>query len=200
MGMVAAQGNDVLLGRGYRGRLRSMVSTTTERPLTGKQAAFVTAYLANNYNALQAARSAGYAAPSDTALAIAGHRALKNLNVRAEINRQQAALQDRTEVTPDLLMGKLMAIYERAMQETPVLSVKGTPTGEYRFDGNVANRSIELMGKHIGMFVDRSETKTYGQFRIEVVKLDDPRETAPEAIVEGNAKPLTPGDDATESP
>lgn len=32
-------------------------------------------------------------------------------------------------------------------------------TGEYRCDGAVANRALELPGKEIGMFVDRAEVK-----------------------------------------
>jgi hypothetical protein len=33
----------------------------------------------------------------------------------------------------------------------------GKPTGEYRYDGKVANRALELLGKQQGMFIDRHE-------------------------------------------
>ena len=36
---------------------------------------------------------------------------------------------------------------------------EGTETGEYRYEGSVANRALELLGKEFGMFVDRSEMK-----------------------------------------
>ncbi|SEC57671.1 phage terminase small subunit [Rhizobiales bacterium GAS188] len=47
----------------------------------------------------------------------------------------------------------------RAMQAEAV-KVRGKPTGQYRYDGNVANRSFELIGKELGMFVERSENTT----------------------------------------
>jgi hypothetical protein len=33
----------------------------------------------------------------------------------------------------------------------------GKATGEYRYDGAVANRALELLGKELGMFVDKHE-------------------------------------------
>lgn len=45
----------------------------------------------------------------------------------------------------------------RAMQHRPVLDGKGRQTGVFRYQGQVANRALELIGKELGMFVDRSE-------------------------------------------
>jgi hypothetical protein len=42
-------------------------------------------------------------------------------------------------------------------RRSPVLDSEGRPTGEYRYGGNVANRALELLGKELGMFIDRSE-------------------------------------------
>ena len=41
------------------------------------------------------------------------------------------------------------------MQVRPVLDNRGQSTGEYRWDGHVANRALELIGKHLGMFTER---------------------------------------------
>ena len=38
------------------------------------------------------------------------------------------------------------------------------PTGEYRYDGNVANRALELLGKQQGMFIDRHEVGQANEF------------------------------------
>ena len=38
------------------------------------------------------------------------------------------------------------------------------PTGEYRYEGSVANRALELLGKEQGMFVDRKEIGKPGAF------------------------------------
>jgi phage terminase small subunit len=53
---------------------------------------------------------------------------------------------------------------DRAMEAEPVLDPKGNPTGEYKYNGNVANRALELLGKEIGMFVDRKEVGGPGAF------------------------------------
>ena len=36
---------------------------------------------------------------------------------------------------------------ERALQQRPVLDKDGKETGEYKYDGAVANRALELIGK-----------------------------------------------------
>ncbi len=43
------------------------------------------------------------------------------------------------------------------MASVPVVDANGQETGVYSFQGAVANRALELLGKHIGMFVDRRE-------------------------------------------
>ena len=53
---------------------------------------------------------------------------------------------------------------ERALQHVAVLDKKRKPTGEYRYDGNVANRALELLGKQQGMFIDRHEVGQPNQF------------------------------------
>jgi hypothetical protein len=45
-----------------------------------------------------------------------------------------------------------------------VLDRDGKPTGEYRYDGNVANRALELLGKQQGMFIDRHEVGQPNEF------------------------------------
>ena len=46
----------------------------------------------------------------------------------------------------------------------PVLDRDGKPTGEYRYDGSVANRALELLGKQQGMFIDRHEVGQPNEF------------------------------------
>ena len=53
---------------------------------------------------------------------------------------------------------------ERALQHVAVLDKKRKPTGEYRYDGNVANRALELLGKQQGMFIDRHEVGQPNEF------------------------------------
>ena len=57
----------------------------------------------------------------------------------------------------DWVLPMLKENAERAMQVRPVLDIRGQATGEYSWDGNVANRALELIGKHLGMFVEKRE-------------------------------------------
>ncbi len=60
------------------------------------------------------------------------------------------AMIDRTYVLKGLKDN-----HDKASKTVAVLDRNGRPTGEYRYDGGVANRSLELMGKELGMFADR---------------------------------------------
>jgi len=53
---------------------------------------------------------------------------------------------------------------ERAMEAFPVLDAAGNPTGKYVYNGNVANRALELLGKEQGMFIERKEIGRPGSF------------------------------------
>jgi hypothetical protein len=62
------------------------------------------------------------------------------------------------------VLEKLRSNAERAMQAEPVLDREGHPTGVYKYDGSVANRALELIGKELGMFVERKESGRPGDF------------------------------------
>jgi hypothetical protein len=53
---------------------------------------------------------------------------------------------------------------ERSLQHVAVLDKEHKPTGEYRYDGSVANRALELLGKQQGMFIDRHEVGQPNEF------------------------------------
>ena len=117
--------------------------------LTSKQAAFVNEFMID-LNGSQAAIRAGYS--KKTARSIAA----ENLTKPAIIAALQTAMDeraDRTEVSQDWVLLRLVENVERSMQAVQVLDRKGEPTGEYQYEGAVANRGLELIGKHIGMFV-----------------------------------------------
>ena len=50
--------------------------------------------------------------------------------------------------------------YERASQAVPVTDREGEPIGEFKYEGSVANRALELIGKELGMFIERTENTT----------------------------------------
>ena len=52
------------------------------------------------------------------------------------------------------VVSKLKEVAERCMQDRPVLNKLGQETGLFVFDASGANRSLELIGKHLRVFGD----------------------------------------------
>ena len=121
--------------------------------LTDKQAKFCREYLVD-LNATQAAIRAGY---TPTFANRTGPKVLSNVGVAAEIARLQAEQAERTEITADWVLKTLRENIGRAMTAESVKDADGNPTGEYRYEGSVANRALELLGKHLGLFRDKVE-------------------------------------------
>lgn len=119
--------------------------------LTDKQKRFADEYLID-LNAKQAAIRTGYSAKTAE---VQGSRLLSNAKVLAYIRSKQKALEKKTSVTIEWIIEQLVSVYEKSMQAQPVVDYKGDPTGEYKFEANAANRSLELLGKHLGMFSDK---------------------------------------------
>jgi phage terminase small subunit len=63
-----------------------------------------------------------------------------------------------TALTKEWVIETLMENVARAMQALEVKRSDGTGTGEYQYQGSVANRALELLGKELGMFVERTES------------------------------------------
>ncbi len=57
----------------------------------------------------------------------------------------------------DYVLAGLQEFAERTMQRVPVLDRLGNETGQWTFKAGAATRAFELMGRHLGMFVDRHE-------------------------------------------
>lgn len=137
--------------------------TGEARKLTPKQQRFVEQYLID-LNATQAAIRAGYS--EKTAKAI-GCENLTKPDVAAAIEAQRVKATAKAELSVEWVLGRLRNVAERCMQSEPVLDKRGepvlveTPTGElapaYTFQAPAANRSLELLGKHLGMFPDKVE-------------------------------------------
>lgn len=125
--------------------------------LTIKQSLFVKEYIID-FNASQAAIRAGYS--KKTAGAI-GHENLNKPDIQAAITGAITARAKRTEITADYVLSSLQNVAERCQQAEPVM-VRGeggvmTESGEYRFDSSGANKSLELLGKHLRLFAEKLE-------------------------------------------
>ena len=108
-------------------------------------------------NATQAAIRAGY---SEKAARVSGARLLTDANVLARVNELTQERCERLCLSADFVVQRLLDVYARCMQAEPVLawnslSKSMEPTGDYAFDSRGANRALEMLGKHLGMFNDR---------------------------------------------
>lgn len=110
----------------------------TTQELTDRQARFCEEYLID-LNATQAAIRAGYS--EKTAREQAAQN-LSKLNIQEKIAELKAERSKRTEITQDSVIQELAAV-ARA-------EVKGVRTVDKL-------KALELLGKHLGMFVERYE-------------------------------------------
>ena len=109
------------------------------RKLTARQQRFVELYPLL-LNATEAARQAGYAGESHT-LEVAGFDNLRKPAIARAIQERIAATSLRTQITEDYVLAGLRDNAEHFRQ---------------RGDGAASTRALELLGKHLGMFVERS--------------------------------------------
>jgi phage terminase small subunit len=85
-------------------------------------------------------------------------RVAELLAERETIHAQSTAKAiQRVSLTKEWVLAKLIDNAERASQAVPVLDAEGKETGEYRYQGTVVNRALELLGKHLGLFVELHE-------------------------------------------
>ena len=129
--------------------------------LTPKQQRFVEEYLID-LNATQAAIRAGYS--KKTAQQIGAQNLLK-LVIQEAIQEAQSKLSKRTGITQDYVLSNIQKVIERCMQQEAVQARDGSPLlvegpeGDlaclFEFKETGALKGLELLGKHLGLFVDK---------------------------------------------
>ena len=148
--------------------------------MTPKQQRFIDEYLVDG-NATQAAIRAGYSA--DCAAEI-GYENLRKPQIAEAVKRGSSVLQERVQITQDWVLVRLADNVERCRQARPVMDKKGnqifleTEDGDlapaYTFNANGANKALELLAKHLGMFTERIDVRMVAsQIKEQVKELDD---------------------------
>jgi len=98
----------------------------------------------------------------------AASRLATNVNIQARVAELQEKVAgrvvERTSISKEWVIERLIENANRAMQAEAVKTKDGETIGEYAYQGNVANRALELLGKELGMFIDRKEVGKPGDF------------------------------------
>lgn len=132
--------------------------------LTPKERIFVSEYIKTR-NGSEAARIAGYSPLAAKEIAC---RMLTKAHIRAEIDARIEKIQEKAEVSAEWVLVRLKEVARRCLQEVPVMEfdheaktmvqkVDEQGRGVWEFDSSGANKSLELLGKTIRMFVDKIE-------------------------------------------
>jgi phage terminase small subunit len=134
--------------------------------LNERQSRFVQEYRKDR-NATQAAIRAGY---SKHTAKQSGSRMLSNLDVKMALAEVRERFEKQVDVTVEGIVRNLAEVAERCLQKVPVMERDPTDrrdlrqkrdleTGEgvWEFDASGANRSLELLGKHLGMLTEKHE-------------------------------------------
>lgn len=132
--------------------------------LTEKMIRFCNEYLID-LNATQAAIRAGYSGNSARQI---GDENLSKPDIQAYLEVRRKEIQTRLELNQDWVLKRLKDISDRSMQAEPVLkwdyeAKAWVETGEYQYDSAGANKATELIGKHLGMFVNKVDLTSKGE-------------------------------------
>lgn len=111
-------------------------------------------YVAKGMTETDAAIRAGYSAKTARANV---NRLMAIDGVRSLIESLRAKVAQKVEVDLAFVIGGLRENALRCQSAVPVLDEDGEPIGEYKFDASGSNRAFELLGKHLGAFIDRSQ-------------------------------------------
>ena len=122
-----------------------------------QQEIFVREYLID-FNATQAAKRAGYSAKTAGSK---GEQLLKVVEIKKAIDAALAEYRKRNEVTVEYVISGLRTVAERCLQRAPVMDMKGEQVQDeegrnvWKFDSAGANKALETLGKHLGMFTEK---------------------------------------------
>ena len=113
------------------------------KKLSEKQKAFCREYL-KDYNATQAYIRAGYTNSKHSH--IYAYKLLQSIYIQQKLQELTAKQAEKAEITVEWVIQELKQLYTRCQSS---LTSKGAIAG--------ATKQLELLGKHIGMWIDRSE-------------------------------------------
>jgi phage terminase small subunit len=156
--------------------------------LNPRQERFAREY-AVDHNATQSAIRAGY---SPKTAHVQGPRLLGNARVSRLIASLDQKAAAKLELDAQWVLGQLHGVSQKCQQAQPVMvfdrasktmvpAVDEDGKAIYEFDSSGANRSLELIGKHLGMFTERVEHSGPGGGPIQTINAEMTPKQAAEA-------------------
>jgi len=143
--------------------------------LTPKQALFVKYYLINP-NGREAASKAGYKGNNKTLTEVAVQN-LSKLVIKKAIAAQTGERLKTLDISADWVLQSLKDVATRCMQLEPVFITDDmgnkVESGEYKFEHAGANRSLELIGKHLKLFTENLNVGVNDETRSDIRNLMD---------------------------
>ena len=137
--------------------------------LRERQKRFIEEYLVD-LNATQAAIRAGYS--EQTAYSI-GQRLLKKVEVQEAIQQAQNKRSERTQITQDEVIRRLIENVDISMgKKSTVITIPsksengevvGNDVAQFVYEPSAANKALELLGKHLGIFKDGVDITSGGK-------------------------------------
>jgi len=138
-------------------------SVNVESGLNPRQERFCEEYLID-FNGTQAAIRAGYSKKTANSQA---PRLLANVSIRSRVRALQQEQTERLMISQDWVLQQLVEVVKKSNKVIPVQEWDYeekcmVDTGEFQFDSRGATKGLELIGKHLGMFIDKMEVTTTG--------------------------------------
>ena len=110
--------------------------------------------VAKGMSQTEAAIRAGYSPKTAESI---GSRLSRNVKVAALIESLRNKVAQKAEVDLAYVIGGLKEISDYGRSKVPIVTADGDVVGERVADASAANRALELLGKHLGAFIDRSQ-------------------------------------------
>jgi phage terminase small subunit len=109
---------------------------------------------------------------------------LRKPEVSTRVEELRAAVSERQvekiAVDRAWVVARLVENVQRAMQVEPVRDREGNPSGQFTYQGGVANKALELLGKEFGMFQPHGQ-ENHRSGDILIARINEARERVAKA-------------------